>query len=116
MFVVIFATHTTPPKDRDFADVVRDFLLETNNLFSFGYLLGTIAVIGYVLDDRVINAGRRELATKKAAENDPKMQKIALQMPLQARHFEQSLADWTILRNTVLTPERLRDFEDILFR
>jgi hypothetical protein len=114
LFVILFATHTKPPKNRDYAEVLRDYLFNTNDMTSFGILLCVIAVIDHVLADSVANRERRATTIARAAETDSRLEKAILQLPLRARHFEKALADWTSLRSSALTPERLRDFEDRL--
>ena len=114
LFVIIYAIRIIPSLDLNYSDSVRDYLLDANDIRSFGALLSTIAVIDHVLADRVANAERRAATVEAFAEQFPDAQDQALKVPLQSRHFEQALADWNKLRASLLTAQMIRGFEDIL--
>src|SRR4051812_12686663 len=67
---------------------MNDLLLKSGRTFGFGALLCTVAAIDHILSTSVATAETREATLREIAQSDPSFQTLALQAPLNTRHFD----------------------------
>jgi hypothetical protein len=115
MFVILYAVGVDMPADKnDFETVVQNYLT-TSGIAAIRAVICSAAVIDHVLGGIVSNLDRSEATFKTMLNRYPKnlpLQQAALSFPLRKRHWEQTLAEWKLLRSTKLAPRKLQDFED----
>ena len=98
--------------------IVDRITSESDPALKMGLALRTIAALDFVL----YRAVRKVRSAKSALERmggilpEDTRQFLLAGVPLRTKHEEQALANWKTLRATVITPDTLVDYEDILLR
>jgi hypothetical protein len=100
--------------DTNFETEIHDLLLRSGRTFGFGALLCVVAALDHILSTSIATRQAREETLADLGRTTPAFEKMALQAPLNSRHFAAAWRDWTALRNGALAPENLALFEKII--
>jgi hypothetical protein len=100
--------------ETDCESEIQGLLLNSGRTFRFGALLCVVAALDHNLRTAVTMRSAREAVLTDLAREDGAFQELALQAPLNSRHFDAAWRRWAALRNGPLAPEALAHFEFIM--
>jgi len=122
IFVLVYAadfTHVTADRATISAKL-RDVLsVKDDGLAKMGAVLRFIGVFDFVLwrAARMARGAKQvnqQLATRMPEKNAMRLARVLAAEPLRTKHFERAWADWSRLRDNLLTPAMLGRYEHIL--
>lgn len=118
LFVIVYGINEDPGSEIDnFLPILRDKLRVRSGLSRMSVLIRVIAALDHVLWQSVAS-----LASAKAVmQSAPGLRQEIVDRflaghPMRQRHAEQTLANWTRLRDNLLTRQNLGDYERSLLR
>jgi hypothetical protein len=118
LFVMIYALDRDSMETEIFLPTIRDELTKTDGMKRMSVTLRTVAALDHILLRSAQKTRTAKIAIEQnAAKLSPEIvARFSARQPLNQRHLDRTLQDWTKLRATLITPQNLVDYEDILLR
>jgi hypothetical protein len=118
LFVMIYALDRDSTETAGFLPTIRNELTTTGGMKRMSVTLRTIAALDHILLRSAQKVRTAKLAIEQNADklSPESVARFSARQPLNQRHLDRALEDWTKLRTTLITPQNLVDYEDILLR
>ena len=118
LFIMMYALDRDTMETEIFLPTIRDELTKTGGMKRMGVTLRTVAALDHILLRSAQKTRTAKIAIEQnAAKLSPEIvDRFSARQPLSQKYLDRALRDWTKLRSTLITPQNLVDYEDILLR